>query len=861
MFPGGRKDRGDGMTTSSDQTTIASPLPKTEEGRDNLEAWVLSHSTNSIRNAPISEEVLLQLLAAQKNRKKEKSLLERFALLDADYQNEIVGLCHDRYSESGSSWILVYLNEMRDQKKTGRWRRAKGYTHIQIVLVQQRDEAETERDDLSTHSQDQIGNTPPPASNLGPTKPLLKSDIDGSRDAESRRQASQSRTRDTVSEHVINHTHKHSGGLEANRERVLEYYWDTDHNNSSNILLFAEVVEELLYDTTGAEIWTPVKTNLFKDAIDISVVRDSGYQFVENGNRIVIYMGLSDSELFGLLERTKCNRMDPDVECGRGIRTSGDRVVRNRHVAWDVPQSPSVDSDDSSFRYDETRKDWLAYRKPNRRTLTQPGDAGFFVSTRRSLSPLFTPEGKELVKYDKLTAPAKKDRGGNHEIVGLQGRHEKHSSVPDRSMVRFSSQPRNRHDGLSFLPDRTESPHEYLNDERYSQYFPHLSIGRGRRRSPSVGYEPTRASYSRSGRERPRPVRGASSTARADHGMGRRMSRERLRTPSHSQRHPHDTDHRRVPVQTLGDTYLNSKSADAGAVRIVRADRGKSSHDAMLSTTTDAFPLRNKRYQTEGLPNFDHIIDGFTIPQRRERERLHDSGGVRRGISFDTDTETTSDDELRRIMKYKKCKPSTNEELGNPLTRDASADAIDEDKSPEQIIEEQLAMYGSTERLQRIADVTTEAELDDSQNTISDLGLPPSAAAGEDDGDQLEEPGEEEASADGDEVTPVVTANNTTTTPMLESLPSAAAGQDDGDQSEKLGDEETCTDEGEIAPVESLPSATAGQEHDGQPGDLGDGEAHANQSETPAVGTTNDATTTPILSSLRQLLIGGWFTK
>ena len=766
MFRRGRHSSGGDTTMMSDcQAGRVHSHFKVEEKSNVFEAWVLSHSNHCIHFAPISAETLSQMFAAQKSPEKRKSLLKQFALLDVGYQSQILRLCQDRLSQTGYHWKLIYLKEVRERKKTGRWNRAKVCTHIQVVLVQQRNETEPEFGNGSpTGPQERNDDTPPPASKFVSTNPLLTSESKGLQKAESQRPPSHSYKQETVPENVINHNRKQMQGLEGKRERVATYYYADRYGYSDGPLL-AEVVEELLYDTTGKEIWSPVKTKIFKDAIDTEVVRDSGHNFVEDGDKIVLTVGLSGSELVRLHEQTKHNRAMVIFENGRNAQISGEQVTRNPHMAWNIPPPRFADTNDSFRQYGDTRRDLLAYQRPCIDTSSQPGRSRSVVSKHRSRSPPTKSVGKELVKYGHLSPSSGRYLARDNESQRLHRRYEETSPVAERSMVRFSSPHRSRLGSSMFLDERTESPRQYSGDDFNSRRPRYQSTRRGRCRSPLRGYESASDSFVRSSRGRSWHEREVASTTEQDYHMERPRSRERLRTMSSSQPRSYERDPPPAPVQSTGHASLRSKVGNAEERRIPRVHSRTYSRDGM-PCTDDALDMAKKHYQTVKLAEDWLGASTLFYPRRRKAPRRHDSGDMRRRFSTDTETETTSEDEIEENIVQKQRSSSFDEELNPTITRDAGADMMDEDESPEQTIDEHLAQYGSLESLKRVLDVSADAKAEDSATLPPGQGSSASAAAEQANGDKSGAPHGQEAIAEEGETSPVVVGNEATKIPV-----------------------------------------------------------------------------------------------
>lgn len=361
------------------QSNLLASHVKVEEDPSILEAWIISHWANSIHYAPISGQMLADMLDARKRPKREKPLLERFALLDPKYQDSIVSLCHDRSSKSRYGWMLIYLNETREWKKGGRWKRAKEFTHIQVVLKQrshQMDDVvevhEAKGSPLNPH--DKKDDPYSGISNTAPTGP--KPAPNGSSDFRS--------TKDVF--HSGKHDQKHET---VTRRRRYRYKGGSDDSKEPLLAEWVDAWVDILEVNRNIPAMLRPRTEIFKDAIDVRALVESGFEFTEKDDRFVVAAHLDVTELDKLYELTKDIRGVGDIpENPASLPISVGPVTKKPRVSWDIHE-PGVSH----------AGDLHPDGRPKRSSFSQPGEDGFHLSRPRSWSPPIRGANESLQRF------------------------------------------------------------------------------------------------------------------------------------------------------------------------------------------------------------------------------------------------------------------------------------------------------------------------------------------------------------------------------------------------------------------------------------------------------------------------------
>jgi hypothetical protein len=143
--------------------------------------------------------------------------------------------------------------------------------------------------------------------------------------------------------------------------------------------------------------------------------------------------------------------------------------VRNSCVTWDLPDPGSADTDDLSYRGRGTNKNLVRYHEGPRRTISQPGEDGFVLSSRGESvghSPYYESTGKKVVRYSNSGGVITRDFARNNGVEGLSAYHEDTRLARNSSRVDNSSQRAESRRGIMFLNERTESPYGYGGSDR-----------------------------------------------------------------------------------------------------------------------------------------------------------------------------------------------------------------------------------------------------------------------------------------------------------------------------------------------------------------------------------------------------------
>lgn len=678
-----------------------------------LQAWVINRSSDVAFEVPISEKLLSHLLAASQGSKREKSLLERFSLLEPFYQREINRLCFGRDLKPGPYWALIYLAEVRGGKKGGLWRRIKEVARVQIVLRKEQFQSgeailvgprTDQKGDGPTMPGDQKDDTASRTPYLSSNNPLV--DPVAGRTPEPDPDMPHSRKQDHEHE-IVQRTRRNYSGRES----------------LSKGPLLAETVEEIIVNSNGAKRTKKVTTEIIKDAIDTRVVRDSGYDFVEERGKILVPMGLGDSELNQMHEWSKfIRRMDGKVTDEQDARYWDNRIARSPHVTWELPQSSTASADDLAYRDRETNNHLVTYNSHGRRTLSQPGKTGFVLSRsgrseERSSQYPFAAQplyheyrGNELMKYDSQSGNTR-PFARNEELEGLLPRQE-YPRFSRNSAVGVPSQLADNRNGTIFLNERSESPHDYTGTDRGRR----PSLGRSNRRGSPTSYP--RRHYPSSiyddwpGSGLPRPIRRGRAVDESGHEWDRPRSRERRRPSSFSQARAYRKN--RDGILSSYGYYDNARSRDAyvGGAAVMPMD---SEMGTISRSRSQTMPTLYAPYMTAQHGGIEVVLDreddlgnssdDQIALERRQPERDFYSLRAPRWL-FESETEGSDQEDAQSPDKATRSHYSGFEE---ERARVIAAGAEDVTQLPDsEIIERQLARYRDNQSPVRVVDETPE---------------------------------------------------------------------------------------------------------------------------------------------------------
>jgi hypothetical protein len=656
------------------------------------------------------------MLAAQENSERGKSLLERFGHLENYYQRQINKMCSDPCGKPGFSWMAIYLNEVRERKKSSLWRTVEEVTLVQVVLRQERAHAEEnivtrppprQDDNESMNSQDHEDEPNPRVSRLDSTSPLTRSVPGGMPEPDP----------------YIPHSGKHNQEHEI--VKITQRYY-MGRNTSLKGPLLAELVEEIIVGSSGSKYTQRVTTEIFKDAIDARVVSDFGYDFVEEEKKILIPILLDDSELNKLHEWSKLiRRMDRGVTDEQDPQYLGSRVVRNPRVTWDLPDPGSADTDDLSCRGRGTNKNLVRYHEGPRRTISQPGEDGFVLSRRGESvghSPYYESTGKELVRYSNPGGVDTRDFARNSGVEGLSTYHEDTRLARNSSRVGNSSLRAESRRGTVFLNERTESPYGYGGSDRDTLPPSRRSVRRGSSTSFSTMHRPINTHSS----SHSRTIRRGANVGPLDNYMYRSQSRERRRPSSYSQADAHS----RNPDRSLSETtlYNGARSQDAYArearttLRDMRFDSIRRSLSQTMPSGKAASHMIARYSETElaaepATDLEDSSEDDLVLEQR---ERPITLPPLQRHYMSETETEDLDQENAQLANKSIRDQHSVFDEGLVKVITIRSDHTTQESDS--EIIEKQLARYRDNQSPVRMVDGTAETEDGDQlQNSGSQM--------------------------------------------------------------------------------------------------------------------------------------------
>jgi hypothetical protein len=656
-------------------------LPKHHD----LQAWVISRISHVASAAPISAKLLSHILSGQQGSEREKSLLERFALLDIFYQREINRLCFDHDLKPGFYWALIYLAEIKEEKRRRLWRRVGEVARVQIVLrkegcqsgegtvVGSRPNATGDGPRISRKQREDIYGR---LSRPGPEKPTMDPVVE----------------QPPTSNSDAPHSGKHDGEPDV-IQRTRRYY--SGRGRLSKGTLLAEIVQAIATDRDGVKYTKTVKTEIVKDAIDTRVVRNLGYDFVEENGKISIPIMLDDSELNTMHESSESFiTIKEDSRDEQDTKYFDSHITKTPRVTWALPPSPSTDTDDRYYRGRAPHVNVNSYNGIVRRTLSQPGETGFFLSRRlpsedgeldypsAEESPYYESHGNELVKYDPQNRHAR-DFSRANEYERRIPRQERARFSRD-STVRVPSQPAldNRNINI-FLDERTESPYDYTAGDR-RRHSP--SLTRPRRAGSSTSYlRPAYrstdlddlASSGRSGLAR----RGRAAD-RSGVQFRRTRSRERHRPSSHSQTGSYAAD---------GDSVLsNYPLSNTAHVRdeYVRELGVSRSRSRPMATASALSSIAAQQRRTDLMLEDD--LENSSEDQvmlERQRESKINSLHARRRHTYESETDTSDQENYVAIHRR-------HSDLGKRRVKVMEAASEDMTHLPDsEIIERQLARY------------------------------------------------------------------------------------------------------------------------------------------------------------------------
>jgi hypothetical protein len=670
----------------------ATPLSNHERAvqkHHDLQAWVISRISDKAFAAPISEKLLSYLLSGQHGSESEKSLLDRFALLDIFYQREVNRLCFNHDPKPGFYWALIYLAEIKEGKKSRLWRRVREVARVQIVL--RKEQYQSGESIFVGPRIDQTGDGPvisrDQSEDTSARLPLVSSD---------KPTVDPVAGRTSTVDPDVPHSRKHDNEPEF-VQRTRRYY--SGRASFSKRPLLAEIVQTIATNGSGLMYTKTVKTEVLKDAIDPRVVRDMGYDFVEENGKILIPIALHDSELNTMHEWSNSIRnIDEDVRDEQNAKYRDSRVPKTPRVTWDLPPSSSADADDLYYRGRVTNNNLIPYSASPRRTLSQPGESGFVFS--RSLpsedgssrypsaeeSPYHEYHGNELVKYDPQSSHTRDfARIDEHEQRFPRQQHPRFSRD---STVRVTSQPASDdRNGTIFLNERSESPYDYLAGDRGR---PTPSLSRSRRAGSPTSYL-TRSYRSAIYDDLPnsglsRPARRGRAVDRPGRELHRTRSRERRRPMSHSQSRSYAADggsvllHYRRP----NNAYLRDDSMQEMSMS---RSRSRPVATASVPSSMAAQQRRTDIMLEDDLENSSED----QIMLDRQRESKINSLYMRRRDTFESETDTSDQENYPLPDKAIRSRPSGFGERRAKVITAASEDLTQLPDS--EIIERQLARY------------------------------------------------------------------------------------------------------------------------------------------------------------------------
>jgi hypothetical protein len=669
----------------------ATPLSNNERAlpkHHDLQAWVISRISDVAFAAPISEKLLSHLLSGQQGSEREKCLLERFALLDIFYQREINRLCFNHDLKPGFYWALIYLAEIKEGKKKRLWRGVREVARVQIVLrkeeyrsgestvVGPRIKIITPTGDGPRISRDQREDTSGRVSHLSSDKPTV--DPVAGRPPTLDPNAPQDRKHDDEPEVI---------------QRTRRYY--SGRGRLSKGILLAEIVQAIATDSNGLMYTKSVKTEISKDAIDPRVVRNLGYDYVEENGKISIPIALDDSVLNKMHESSESFIMiKEDCRDEQDTKYFDSRVPKPPRVTWALPPSRSTDADDVYYRGRAPNNNVIPYNGSVRRTLSQPGQTGFvfsrplpsedgeFYYPSAEESPDYESPGNELVKYDLQDLHAR-DFPRAYEGDRSTPRQE-HARFFRDYISRVPSRPASDTRNVIIFPDRrSESPYDYTTGERNLHT---RSLTRSRRTGSPTSYL---SQPDRSGTFDDLPSSGRSRHARrgraADRPGGqfrRTRSRERHRPSSHSKTGSFATDGDYVLVKS---PLSNRAYVRDDYVRELGMSRSRSRATATASAPSSiaAQKMRTDVMLEDDLGNSSED----QVMLDRQRESKINSLHARRRHTYESETDTSDQENYVSIHRR-------NPDLGKRRVTATAAASEDVTHLPDsEIIERQLAHY------------------------------------------------------------------------------------------------------------------------------------------------------------------------
>jgi len=665
-------------TSSSNQERA---LPK----HHNLQAWVISRISDVAFAAPISETLLSHLLSGQQGSEREKSLLERFALLDIFYQREINRLCFNHDLKPGFDWTLIYLAEIKQGKGRGPWRRVREVARVQIVL---------RREERRSGESTVVG----PRTNPTGDGPKISRDHREETSGRVSHWIPDKPTVDPVAgrpptfDPNAPHSRKHDDEPEL-IQRTCRYY--SGRESLSKGLLLAEIVQAIATDSNGVKYTKTVKTEILKDAIDTRVVRNLGYDFVEENGRILIPIALDDSELNTMHESSERFMMvKEDSRDEQDTKYFDSRLTKTPRVTWALPPSRATDADDLYYRGRAPNVNVIPYNGGARRTLSQPGETGYvfslplpsedgdFHDPSAEDSPYYESHDNELVKYDPQNRHARDfPRADEYE---RRTPHQEHTRFSRDSTVRVQSQPASDNRNITiFVDERSESPYDYTAGDR-SRHAP--SLTRSRRAGSPTRY-PRQPYRSATFDDLPssrcsRPARRGRAADRPGGEFRRSRSRERHRPSSHSQTGSYAAD---------GDSVLLNypRSINAYSRDDYTRDLGRSrSRSRPVATASALSSIAAQRMRTDLMLEDDlGNSSEDQVMLDRQRESKINSLHARRWHTYESEPDTTDQENYVTIRRR-------NHDLGKSRAKVTAAASEDVTHLPDsEIIERQLSRY------------------------------------------------------------------------------------------------------------------------------------------------------------------------
>ncbi|ERF72671.1 hypothetical protein EPUS_09261 [Endocarpon pusillum Z07020] len=656
-----------------------------------LESWIIKQSSDTVFPVPISEELLSQLLGAQRGSERGPSLLRRYALLEAFYQRAITNLCVGRDKRPGVYWELIYLNELGERKRTGLWRRVKEIACVHIVVRLEQAQSEEMMKETITAGQgtSKAGNGPTtsheqmtdPSSEVPPlnsTKPLIEH----------------------VPEHMagsdpdLPHKPKHENVRESVQRKPRHY---SGRKSAFGGPLLADIVERIIVDSSGVKGMKKVTTEVFKDAIDTRVVHESGYNFIEEDGTILIPEALNESELNKMYEWSKSiRRMDSQASGWDHVKYGDNRAVRSPHITWDIPYSRSANTDDLAYQYRPRNENQVTFNEPVKRTLSQPGGTGFIVrrsgswddpSSRYSLaakSPYYDSTGKELVKY-KSPNTGVKDFARNDERARSLRRQQDFEFAQNSSSMGYPTRGGNDSRGIILPNERYESPEEYTDPDWDRLAYQPRSTRRGTR------------SLANSAK---RHYENSTQDDGPNTGHARSRHRGRLNESAHETHRPRSRERRRPMEYSLAENMRTGHDHSHMRARYNRTEVSAEREDDLSDSSA---------------------YDSTSDPGEREREDIT-LRFRKRSDTLESDTESTDNEDVMSPDKIIRSQDTMFDKgrIGIPVARFDSVIQL----TDSEIIEQQLARYRDNQSAEATVDELAGTTAGDSLHNLDGAVLP-----------------------------------------------------------------------------------------------------------------------------------------